>query len=65
MNEEPELIQDQNVKILKQTKNEILAEVVAKLSSKPQEQKKTDSDSEDSFERSSNDDLTAEFGVGS
>ena len=57
--EEPELIRDKNVKIIKQTKNEVLASVAAEQDLKARD---PDSDgSDDSFDRMSNDDLNNEL----
>jgi hypothetical protein len=52
-NEEPELLRDKNVKIIKHTKNEVLEKLSGTIKTKDDEEIDEDSD----FERMSNDDL--------
>ena len=55
-NEEPELLRDKNVKIIKHTKNEVLEKLAGTLTAKDDEEIEEDSD----FERMSNDDLNTD-----
>lgn len=54
--EEPELIRDKNVKIIKHTKNEVLEKFTGSVHAKDDEEIEEDSD----FERMSNDDLNTD-----
>lgn len=56
MDEEPELLRDKNVKIIKHTKNEVLERLTGTVEPKDEEDIDEDSD----FERMSNDDLNTE-----
>ena len=55
-NEEPELLRDKNVKIIKHTKNEVLEKLSGTITAKDDDEIEEDSD----FERMSNDDLNAD-----
>lgn len=55
-NEEPELLRDKNVKIIKHTKNEVLEKLTGAVEAKDEDEIDEDSD----FERMSNDDLNTD-----